>query len=236
MKVEKKAARPPRLYLWVAALIVMGAISFLTYRAWPKQSLIGAATSYGNAIIEGDPRTVFRYESDQERDTLQLTEEKFVRFWERLVQPRLNKLTPVREFEKEELNTNTTGVGLVNFTDESGAKYMVQSWVDLDNKNDPRGFVFQAMISQVWIVDYMRANGIRSLDDLGSDGVLRAMLQGARADAATLREIGIEGFASQTEKGKIRTWDEYILWCEQGIAKREDPNFDKPKPPKPPPR
>ncbi len=92
------------------------------------------------------------------------------------------------------------------------------------------------MISQVWIVDYMRANGIRSLDDLGSDGVLRAMLQGARADAATLREIGIEGFASQTELGKVRTWDEYILWCEQGIAKREDPNFDKPKPPKPPPR
>lgn len=223
--------------IWIAPTVVVavGAIvAFVLFRQGEGPEV--AARTIAEAIVNNDPRAMYKYESELESNALGLTEEKYVDFWNKVVSPKLEGLTPEDNFRSYPTNEGTTGVGELYLTDGSGSRFLYDGWVDVEDDGRPRNFLVHSKLIQAWLIDYMRARRIRSNESLSDVDMLYAYVEGARRDAPLLREIGIEGFASHEEIGKVRTWDEFIIWCQEQIKKREDPNFGKPTPPRPPVR
>lgn len=195
---------------WVVAAGFCCALAIWFLRPHPTLESVGRRAI--ECTVKGDGNCLYELTTASERDAYNLTPEKMNRFVQYFVSPHM-KVARLGGYSTQGSPNVSGNLGVYQeafFT--NGRKLSLGSYV-ITTDDGPK---CPNIVTTLWLtVADLRRKDSRPLR--GADRI-RWLREVAIADESRLRELGIDGFYEDTERGLI-LWDDWIAECEGRIKR-----------------
>jgi hypothetical protein len=162
--------------------------------------------SFLQALVSFDADSLLRYSHDHEKRILKLDERKLQLLLDRLVKPRVGRLSPAGPLESETIANGVQAQAWQNYTDSNGRRIEIMV-APVATPTGAKELITTKLLNLAWTEEYIIKRGL----PVTSANFLKARLEGLRNDVPMLRQIGIEGGVSPLPNDpQLYTWDSIL--------------------------
>ncbi|MCH8274689.1 MAG: hypothetical protein IH851_07860 [Armatimonadetes bacterium] len=210
-----RTGRSRRLVWIVASLALAGVVAIVFVLLRPKEWLKDAAVDYVRAFDDRDPRALYRFAFEHEKTNGGLTEERWLRVWEELIEPRVQGYGPV-ELSEAEQNGEHQGFAHGFATHRESGRRLSVTCVTNAADGQARTRLLAAMLVTAWAA-MLSERG--ELPESGSY-VAEVIVAGLEADQEKLEAIGLTGWVFVDPADPLRTWDDTREGIEKSLTEK----------------
>lgn len=203
MTSRRSERKRPLLYVGIGVLVTLAGL-WVYLRFAGRSTLDQDAKTIIEAALENDPRTVYRYAFDFQKEALKLSEEDFCRLWSSVIWPALEECERIEPIQAFVERGDHQGVGWTTVRLKNGVTFEL-SVVPYETGN--RGGVpLLDFLLTAWDIKYVHSRGL----PLNVVNRLRAWLEGIASDRPQLEACGVVGWQPEYPGKRVVPWDATI--------------------------
>jgi hypothetical protein len=195
---KARLGNPRAIATGLVVASVVGAYFILRPNPWDV-----ALSTAADALRTHSPERLYPFVTAAEQEA-GLTEEKWVKLYQRLIEPRLKKVT-IEGPDDRSSKATTTQIVSYPVRLQNGVQYSVAVGFDFGNTGARANLM--NLLGQAWAIDYLQ----KYPKELHNPRVrFDAFYWGLKQDLPVLKELGIDRYASGDPLDGARTWEQIL--------------------------